>query len=120
MAASQPAAVAIAPAKQRRVRTIVIRLSAIAGAGVAVGTVAALTRGTPSKPPGGEVFCVCQMKIVTLSGTDGAGKSSQIASLEACLLDEAAGTTLQVLCRFRELIRHRAFRGRNRQKGGCW
>jgi hypothetical protein len=57
VAASQPAGVAIAPAKQRRVRTIVIRVSAIVGAGAAVGTVAALTRATPSKPPGrGEVF----------------------------------------------------------------
>lgn len=52
IAASQPAGVAIAPAKQRRVRTIVIRVGAIIGAGVAVGTVVALTAATPSKPPG--------------------------------------------------------------------
>lgn len=44
--------VAIAPAKQRRVRTIVIRVSAMVGAGAAVGAVAALTRAPPSKPPG--------------------------------------------------------------------
>jgi hypothetical protein len=52
VAASQPAGVAIAPAKQRRVRTIVLRTGAIIGAGVAVGTVVALTAGTSSKPPG--------------------------------------------------------------------
>lgn len=52
IAASQPAGVAVAPAKQRRVRTIVIKVGAIIGAGVAVGTVVALTAGTSSKPPG--------------------------------------------------------------------
>ncbi len=52
IAASQPAGVAIAPAKQHRVRTIVIRVGAVIGAGVAVGTVVALTAATPSKPPG--------------------------------------------------------------------
>jgi cytoskeletal protein RodZ len=50
--AAQPAGVAIAPAKQHRVRTIVLRVGAIVGAGVAVGTVVALTEGTSSKPPG--------------------------------------------------------------------
>jgi hypothetical protein len=52
IAASQPAGVAIAPAKQHRVRTIVLRTGAILGAAVAVGTVVALTAATPSKPPG--------------------------------------------------------------------
>src|SRR5450755_3462069 len=52
VAASQPAGVAIAPAKQRRVRTIMLSLGAILGAGVALGSVAALTQATPSKPPG--------------------------------------------------------------------
>ena len=52
VAASQPAGVAIAPAKQRRVRTIVLRMGALVGAGVAVGSVVALTAGTSSKPPG--------------------------------------------------------------------
>jgi hypothetical protein len=52
VAASQPAGVAIAPAKQRRVRLIVIRVGAILGAGAAVGMVVALTQATPSKPPG--------------------------------------------------------------------
>jgi len=50
--AAQPAGVAIAPGKQRRVRTIVLKVGAIAGAGVALGTVIALTAATPSKPPG--------------------------------------------------------------------
>jgi hypothetical protein len=52
VAASEPAGVAIAPAKQRRVRTIVIRTGAIIAAAVAVGVVVALTAGTSSKPPG--------------------------------------------------------------------
>lgn len=52
IAASQPAGVAIAPAKQRRVRTMVLKMGAIIGAGVAIGSVVALTEATPSKPPG--------------------------------------------------------------------
>lgn len=50
--AAEPAGVAIAPAKQRRVRTIVLRVGAIIGAGAALGTVIALSAGTSSKPPG--------------------------------------------------------------------
>jgi len=50
--AAEPAGVAIAPAKQRRVRTIVLKVGAIIGAGAALGTVIALTEATPSKPPG--------------------------------------------------------------------
>ena len=50
--AAQPAGVAIAPAKQRRVRTVVLKVGAIVGAGVALGTTLALTMGTSSKPPG--------------------------------------------------------------------
>ena len=50
--AAQPAGVAIAPAKQRRVRTIVLKVGAIVGAGAALGTVIALTAATPPKPPG--------------------------------------------------------------------
>lgn len=49
---SQPAGVAIAPAKQRRARTIWLRTGAIIGAGVALGSVVALSSGTSSKPPG--------------------------------------------------------------------
>jgi hypothetical protein len=50
--AAQPSGVAIAPAKQRRVRTIVIRVGAMVAAGAAVGTVIGLTKATPSRPPG--------------------------------------------------------------------
>jgi hypothetical protein len=50
--AAQPAGVAIAPAKQKRVRTIVIKVGAIIGAGAAIGAVIALSEATPSKPPG--------------------------------------------------------------------
>ena len=52
IAAAQPAGIAIAPAKQRRVRTIVLRFGAIVGACTAVGTVVVLSRATPSRPPG--------------------------------------------------------------------
>ena len=52
IAASEPAGVAIAPAKQRRARTIIIRTGAIIGAAVALGAVVALTEATSSKPPG--------------------------------------------------------------------
>jgi hypothetical protein len=52
IAASQPAGAAIAPAKQRRVRTIVIKVGAIIGVAAAVGTVVALSEATGSKPPG--------------------------------------------------------------------
>jgi hypothetical protein len=50
--AAQPAGAAIAPAKQRRVRTVVLKVGAILGAGAAIGTVVALSAATPSKPPG--------------------------------------------------------------------
>ncbi|HVZ61741.1 MAG TPA: hypothetical protein VG892_13225 [Terriglobales bacterium] len=50
--ASRPAGSAMAPAKQRQVRSVLIKLGAIAAAGAAVGTVYALTRGTSSVPPG--------------------------------------------------------------------
>jgi hypothetical protein len=52
IAASQPAGVAVAPDKQRRARTIVIRVGAIAAAAIAVGVVVALSAGTSSHPPG--------------------------------------------------------------------
>jgi hypothetical protein len=52
VAASQPAGVAIAPAKQRRARTIIIRTGAIIGAAVGIGVVVGLTEATSSKPPG--------------------------------------------------------------------
>jgi hypothetical protein len=49
--ASKPAGSAIAPAKQNRKRSLLIKLGAVAAVGVAVGTVAALSRGTPGNPP---------------------------------------------------------------------
>lgn len=50
-AASKPAGVAIAPPKQRRVRTWLIRFGFIAGAGAALGTVAALSAASPGRVP---------------------------------------------------------------------
>lgn len=51
-AASKPAGVAIAPPKQRRVRSWLIRFGFIAGAGAALGTVAALSAASPGRVPG--------------------------------------------------------------------
>jgi hypothetical protein len=51
-AASKPAGEAIAPAKQRQVHSVLIRLGLVAAGAAAVGTVVALTRGTSSIPPG--------------------------------------------------------------------
>ncbi|HLY39761.1 MAG TPA: hypothetical protein VKR52_01060 [Terracidiphilus sp.] len=50
VAASRPAGAAIAPAKQRRVRTFLISVGVVIGAGVAIGTVAALSHASPSRP----------------------------------------------------------------------
>jgi hypothetical protein len=50
VAASRPAGAVIAPGKQRRARSILIRVGVIAGAAVAVGTVVALTHASPSRP----------------------------------------------------------------------
>lgn len=50
--ASKPAGTAIAPAKQRQYRSLLIKLGLVAGAGAALGTVYALSRGTSSVPPG--------------------------------------------------------------------
>jgi hypothetical protein len=52
VAASNPAGAAIAPAKQRRTRSFLIKVGALVGAGAAVGAVAALASGSPSRPPG--------------------------------------------------------------------
>lgn len=49
--ASRPAGAVIAPARQRRARAILIRVGLLVGAGVALGTVLALTHATPSQPP---------------------------------------------------------------------
>jgi anti-anti-sigma factor len=52
VAASRPAGAAIAPAKQKRARSILIKVGAIVGAGAAVGIVVALSSGSPSRAPG--------------------------------------------------------------------
>src|SRR5262249_39231890 len=52
VAAARPAGAAVAPAKQRRVRSIMIKMGLLVGAGVAIGTTMALSQGSPSKPPG--------------------------------------------------------------------
>ena len=51
-AASKPAGVAIAPPKQRQIRSWLIKFGFIAGAGAALGTVAALSAASPSRVPG--------------------------------------------------------------------
>lgn len=51
IAASRPSGAAVAPAKQRRARAIVIKVGALLGAGAAVGTVYALSKASPSRPP---------------------------------------------------------------------
>lgn len=53
-AASTPSGAAIAPAKQKRSRSLLIRMGALAGAAVAIGTVVALSSSSPSKPPGAQ------------------------------------------------------------------
>ncbi len=50
--ASEPAGTAIAPAKQRQVRSLLIKLGAVAAAGAAIGIVYALSKSSPSTPPG--------------------------------------------------------------------
>lgn len=50
--ASRPVGAAIAPAKQRQRRSLLIKAGLIAGACVAVGSAFALSKASPSKPPG--------------------------------------------------------------------
>lgn len=50
--ASKPAGAAIAPAKQHQYRSLFLKIGALAAAGVAIGTVVALSKGSPSNPPG--------------------------------------------------------------------
>jgi len=49
-AASRPAGEAIAPAKQKQRRSLLIKLGLIAAVGVAAGVVAGLSEGTSAKP----------------------------------------------------------------------
>lgn len=50
IAASRPAGVVIAPAKQKRTRSFMIKAALVVGAAVAVGTVVALSKASPSEP----------------------------------------------------------------------
>ncbi len=50
--ASRTVGAAIAPAKQRQHRSLLIKVGLVAGACVAVGSAFALSKGSPSKPPG--------------------------------------------------------------------
>jgi uncharacterized protein involved in copper resistance len=50
--ASRPVGAAIAPAKQRGHRSLLIKVGLVAGACVAVGSVVALSRGSSAKPSG--------------------------------------------------------------------
>lgn len=50
VAASRPAGAVIAPAKQKRARSFLIRVALLAGAAIAIGTVAGISEATPSRP----------------------------------------------------------------------
>jgi len=50
VAASRPSGAAIAPARQKRTRSFMIRVGLLIGAAVAVGTVIALSSASPSQP----------------------------------------------------------------------
>jgi cytoskeletal protein RodZ len=49
---AQPAGAAVAPARQRGHRSLFIKLGLLAGAGIAVGTVVALSAKSQPRPPG--------------------------------------------------------------------
>jgi hypothetical protein len=49
---AQPAGAAVAPPRQRGHRSLLIKLGVLAGAGIAVGSVVALSERSPSRPPG--------------------------------------------------------------------
>jgi hypothetical protein len=49
VAASRPAGAVIAPAKQRRTRSILIKVGVLLAAGAAIGTVVALSSASPSR-----------------------------------------------------------------------
>jgi hypothetical protein len=50
--AAQPVGAAVAPARQRGHRSLLIKAGLLAGAGIAVGTVIALSERSPNRPPG--------------------------------------------------------------------
>jgi hypothetical protein len=49
---AQPAGAAVAPVRQRGHRSLLIKLGLLAGAGIAVGSVVALSERSPARPPG--------------------------------------------------------------------
>jgi hypothetical protein len=49
---AQPVGAAVAPARQRGHRSLLIKVGLLAGAAVAVGTVVALSERSPTRPPG--------------------------------------------------------------------
>jgi hypothetical protein len=49
---AQPAGAAVAPARQRGHRSLLLKLGLVAGAGIAVGSVVALSERSPTRPPG--------------------------------------------------------------------
>ncbi len=49
--AAQPAGAAVAPARQRGHRSLLIKIGLLAGAGIAVGAAVALSERSPSRPP---------------------------------------------------------------------
>ncbi len=50
--ASRPAGTAIAGAKQHQMRSLLLKIGAVAAAGIAIGTVAGLSKGSSSTAPG--------------------------------------------------------------------
>lgn len=50
VASSRPAGAVIAPAKQRRAHSLLIRVGLIVGGAAAIGTVVALSKASPSRP----------------------------------------------------------------------
>lgn len=49
---AQPAGAAVAPARQRGHRSLLIKLGLLAAGGIAVGSAVALSESSPSRPPG--------------------------------------------------------------------
>lgn len=50
--AAKPAGAALAPAKQKQSRSLLLKLGLIGGAAIALGTVVGLSQASPSRPPG--------------------------------------------------------------------
>jgi nucleoid-associated protein YgaU len=49
---AQPAGAAVAPARQRGHRSLLIKLGLLAAGGIAIGSAVALSESSPSRPPG--------------------------------------------------------------------